>query len=528
MAHKRILSLALTFVASFFARISGLATQVVTAWYLTEDQFGLYAIALGITTFTQIMRGGGTGIVYQTMTPSEYSAVGGGLLRAALTFAILGALLTAGAALPARAYYDQSSLGWLLLSMAALFIMNHAAVYPRARMASALKFKQLAGIEVACSLIKLLVAWWCASHGWGAMTFVIAQVAAMATQFCLASIWADYRRSDFALEKNWIANTAAILKYPLIISMVISMSLQIDWFVASLFIPVGALGVYYFATQLAGQPIQVISGGLQLVLAPYAAHGRGNANAEHENIVAAFTSGAIFVPLFTLSLAAVYPSLEFLLWGGRWANSHWPVMICSILLVYPTMQSMLEGPILGLRRWHDSLALLSWRTGSKAAGALLAALVAKYWELPETSIAMAMVVGVGAASTITAYLQIRKFLIRFGVDQGMVDYELYSTPLYALLAVIATHGVVSSIVGSWLGTVGHSRLDAAIECIIGGVTYIVIAAVLLRFAYYGKLKVLVSLLPRRPRLLACRLLVVDPAEIPLLQVAGEKNQPEHS
>ena len=79
---------------------------MITAWYLTPDDFGVYAIALGITTFTLIMRGGGTGLIYQTMHPEEYAAVGGGLIRLALIFAVLGALFTLGAALPAQNYYD--------------------------------------------------------------------------------------------------------------------------------------------------------------------------------------------------------------------------------------------------------------------------------------------------------------------------------------------------------------------------------------------------------------------------------------
>ena len=96
-SHKN-LSLIITTFASLFARFAGLITQVITAWYLTPDDFGIYAIALGITTFTLIMRGGGTGLIYQTMRPQEYAAVGGGLIRLALIFAVLGALFTLGAA----------------------------------------------------------------------------------------------------------------------------------------------------------------------------------------------------------------------------------------------------------------------------------------------------------------------------------------------------------------------------------------------------------------------------------------------
>ena len=511
-SHKN-LSLIITTFASLFARFAGLITQVITAWYLTPDDFGIYAIALGITTFTLIMRGGGTGLIYQTMRPQEYAAVGGGLIRLALIFAVLGALFTLGAALPAQNYYDQKSLAWVLVSMAVLAVFNHLSLYPRAKMASQLLFKEIAWIDVFTSVVKLATAFLLARAGWGALTFVIAQICSTFLQIILCSIWAKFERQDFKVQPNWLAPTLEMIKFPFLLSVMITLTDQIDSFIASLFVPLASLGVYYFSVTLAAQPVRLISGTLSSVLAPYAARARDNPHLENENITSAFTSSIIFVPLFVLGIASIYPSLEKIVWGEKWQNSIWPVVFTSLFLVYPTVQTVLEGPLIGLRRWKLYLTLLSWRALSKVAGVVIAILVIKFYDLRDSSIALALVVGVGSLGSISAYIQIRRVLSTFKVDRQMYSFELFATPLYALLAVIATEGVVSSLLNRLDYKTDGFRTQALFEFAFTFALYCSISLVLLRFAYITKLKVLLELLPQNVRKLSCKLLVISERDL---------------
>ena len=510
---QKTLSLIITTFASFFARFAGLITQVITAWYLTPDDFGIYAIALGITTFTLIMRGGGTGLIYQTMRPQEYAAVGGGLIRLALIFAVLGALFTLGAALPAQNYYDQKSLAWVLVSMAVLAVFNHLSLYPRAKMASQLLFKEIAWIDVFTSVVKLATAFLLARAGWGALTFVIAQICSTFLQIILCSFWARFERQDFKVQSNWLAPTLAMIKFPFLLSIMITLTDQIDSFIASLFVPLASLGVYYFSVTLAAQPVRLISGTLSSVLAPYAARARDNPHLENENIKSAFTSSIIFVPIFVLGIASIYPSLEKIVWGEKWQNSIWPVVFTSLFLVYPTVQTVLEGPLIGLRRWKLYLTLLSWRALSKVAGVVLAILVIKFYDLRDSSIALALVVGVGSLGSISAYIQIRRVLSTFKVDREMYTFELFATPLYALLAVIATEGVVSSLLNRLDYKTDGFRTQALFEFAFTFALYCSISLVLLRFAYITKLKVLLELLPQNVRKLSCKLLVISERDL---------------
>lgn len=503
--YKNI-SIVVTMLASLFSRASGLVTQVITAWYLSPDDFGVYAIALGICAFTLAMRGGGTGITYLTMTPAEFPLIGGGLFRMAMFFASLGALLTLGSALPAEQFYDEKALIWVLIWLAILSPLNHLALYPRGKMASNLLFKQIAWIDVVAAIIKVITAWVFARDGYGPLALVLCQVCSVGFQIAITSVAAKFTKADFQVSQGWIRSGATMLKYPLLICIAISILDQIDLFIASLFvplaIPLASLGVYFLANQLAFRPLQLLTSTLSFVLAPYTARLRGNPKLEKQSILEAFTAGIIFIPLFILFVATVYPSLAQLAWGEKWVSSIWPVRLACILLIFPTVLAALEGPLMGMRRWKLYLAVLSWRAAAKIAGVLLAVLAIAVFQIPDEGIAVALVIGVGTLSSIVAYMQIRSVLARFGCDQGFIASELYLTPLYALLAFIGVDGIVRSIV-PMLPPDMAPRIGLGIEFALSAVLYGLTAGALLRFAYLSKLRMILALLPAPTRTLAC-------------------------
>ncbi len=513
MSNSKPLGLILSILSSVFARLSGFATQVITAWYLTQDDFGIYAIAVGITTITLIMRGGGTGIIYQTMRPEEYAQTGGALLRISLIFALIGGLLTAGSAMPAMGYFDQPELGWLLLWMAILSILTHISNYPRAKMGSSLLFKELAMIDLVASIAKLVIAFFCARAGFGALTFVYAQILAVCLQLAAMSFFARFSRTDFAVVPNWLSTSLPMLKYPFWISVLITLTDQVDSFVASFFVPLASLGVYFFAVQLVVQPTRLITGTIGSVLAPITARSRGDRRAESQQIIVAFKTGAVFAPLMVLFIAAIFPSTQRLLWQDKWEGSTLPVMFACFFLIYPTIQWVLEGPIIGLRRWTTYISLLSWRAASKVVGILLAVAAIKIFSIPDESLALTLVIGVGVISSVTAFLQIRKVVSEFHLERDRMNAELFLTPAYAILAVIGTQGVIASIMQHFHWVDDRSRSIAAVELVMTTLVYGAISLTLLRFAYLQKLKVVLAVLPAPAKRLICKLIVLPQSEL---------------
>ena len=506
MPQHKTSSLILTSIASLVSRFAGLATQIVMAWFLTPADYGLYAIALGITTFTTIMRGGGTGVVFQTMQLKEFSTIGGGLLRVALGCGILGTVFTLAMVLPAPYLYPQDAtkgLGWILFYSAVGFVVFNFTTYPRAKVLSRLLFKQIALMDIASALVKLASAYYFAANGYGALSFVLSQLVSGIVILFWSLAVAGLERIDFQTQPHWIADTYTMMKIPFVMALITSLGSTTDLFVASFFIPVSALGIYLFTNQIAVQPVQMLSSTLQSVLAPYAARVRGDIEQEDFSVRQTFLTGVIFVPLFIMGIAAVYPSLAHLLFAQKWDQSILPVQFACAFLIYPTVQTLLEAPLMGARRWPVVLELFTGRMIAKITGALLgigaifaAPLVAP---IPENYYALTVVIGVGVVCTVISFYQIKKVSKQIYISNITFNYEMYSTPAYSVLAAVAT----SSLASSAIETVGFAstsiRTEALFEFLFCSATYGGVCVVLLRFGYVDNLNNLLQLLPPNMR-----------------------------
>ncbi len=509
MPHRQIFHLAVVAIASIVSRLSGLATVVVAGWFLTEHDFGVYATALGVTTFTLLLRGGGTGLLLPTLTPKEFAEIGGAAFRTAAMFATIGATLTLAALWPAQSFYREEGLATTMLWIAGSMAIMQLGTYPTAKVASHLRFDRLATIEVLAAIAKLGAAYWCASRGWGPATLAVAQTAAVAVQAGGAIICAGLRLEDFRVPPGWLGVMVKHLRLPIVISMLITVALQADAFVASLFVATESLGLYFFAATMAIAPIQLVVGSIKSVLAPYTARARGTSSLERAAMNATFASGTLFVPLGLVMLATIYPSLSVILWGDKWVASQWPVVLGCVLLIYPTIQGLLEGPIIGLRDWREYLSIVSWRAGSKVAGALAAVAVIHAVAAGQTGTAIALTIGVGGLASIVAFMQIQSLLKRYGVDREFVAFEIHSPTVYAIVGLVATYGLVSSIMGSMLRPNFSARGTAMVECALSFVIFGLIALVLLRFAYQAKLRLILAVVPNPLRGIVTRALRVN-------------------
>ncbi len=510
--HKRIFNILAASAASLAVRLSGLLVQVITALYLTPEDFGVYAIGLSMAGVAFLMRAGGTGVFLQSMQPKEFKDMGGSLLRVSIVFSIFGCLLTLGAALPVRVIYKQEQLGWILLALGLSNLIAMISSFPRGKMLSELRFAPVAGIESAASLVKLAVAYWCARSGWGALTFALAQLSGELTKSIAFLAFARLRMSDFSAPPDWVGTMGSMLRIPLVISVVTSLAEQGDTFVASWFVPVSSLGVYYFATQLTAQPFRLLAGTIQSVLAPHTAQTRSDPRASSESISSAFLSGIVFMPLLVMAVPTCYPSASRLLWGSKWEATVWPVALSCALLLYPTVLTILEGPLIGLRRWREVLRLMSVRVGSRVVGSGIGVALILTAGFPPETAAVVLVMSVGLLSSIVCLFALRKSLNDAGIARDLIDYELYLTPFYSVLAAVGVHGLVTSImprVALW-GFTG--RPLHAVELLLSAALYACVSLVLLRFSYFDKLCILLRIAPvgiRRPLMRVLRIPQAD-------------------
>jgi len=156
---------------------------------------------------------------------------------------------------------------------------------------------------------------------------------------------------------------------------------------------------------------------------------------------------------------------------------------------------------------------MSLRVGSRLIGSVVGVIIVLTAGFPPDTAAITLVVSVGVLSSIVCALALRKSLIRAGIDRDLMDYELYLTPLYSVLAAVGVHGLVTSIMPKVAAWGASDRSLHAIELLLSAVLYTGVALILLRFSYFEKLCILLRTTPVAVRTPLMRVLAIRDSDI---------------
>jgi O-antigen/teichoic acid export membrane protein len=499
-------------LASVFARLSSLVTQVVVGVYLTEAQVGTYAIAFGVLGVTALMRGGGAALYLPTIKPEDFEAKASRQFWWCTGFLTFSAVLTAAvialvpvvqgsewlhAALPSLARAsDLPGLEATLWVMAARQIIGGPLTVGRMRMSVELRFKELAKLDTVLALLRLLLTWVIAASGLGALALALPHLAMGVVELLYYFVSDACKLSDLRWNGRGFGELAAKMKWPLIAAIATSVSTQVNLLVLGLLVPASTLGVFYFAFQLASQPTVFLAGALQSVLAPFLARDRGNPTLERLGMERIFNAGMLFVPVTTVATASFFPSLERLLWGGRWSAANSGIMFLCVGATYATIATILTGPLLGLRQFKAVAAFEAGKIVGTVGGAALGALLLWRREalLPDWMGAETIVcASTGLMMTIASLGQLVWIMRKYGTAWNKLVRMLTFGPMLAMLTAIAAQSVGHSLVTTL--ALPEGRFSAAVELAVVCGVYAALIVMAIRFTAEPTLRDTISVLP---------------------------------
>ena len=157
--------------------------------------------------------------------------------------------------------------------------------------------------------------------------------------------------------------------------------------------------------------------------------------------------------------------------------------------------------------WKLAIRLDALRALTKIIPAAIGGAFILWLGLSASASGMVLAAAVGGAGAIVSSIELIRILVRAGMPRHTIIYELYSTPLAALLSAVAAAGLAHSAAEPMRIIVGD-RAAAGIECMMAAAVYAVLAVVLLRFGYTATLERLVAALPDFMRAPARRLFVL--------------------
>jgi len=470
MPHRRGLSL-LT-IASVFGRFLAVLQSVVIGFLLSPEDYGAFAVALGVLMFTGLFRAGGVWMVLGSIPSDEFRE------RAAPVFWV--GILVGGIACVTTTLASFSGVGLTAASgssLALLVLGLQFALLPLQQMAQMKLggehgYGSIAWTVMTCSVLKFVVSITTAWLGFGPLALALPQVIGTAIEALFYARAARLDRSYFSFRFPEFRR-ALVTQLPVLpIAALNSINTQGDYFIGSMFLTTASLGLYSFAYQIASQPYMVLTMGLQRVLVPRSA--AALTTSERSEYLSGMATTVFFVvPAVCIGLGISFPAIEQVVWGGRWKDSTELVTILSIGLSGPLALAILITPLLAARRYSIVLATEAIRGASVLCGGALGALVLSkgpWFEGDPIAQAKGLALGVCLVTTVSSAGTGIWLLTAAGLRLRPMAESLLVGPAACALAGYGSWSVAHSLVRSFdaLGSRGGAAVVAAITLVLYG------------------------------------------------------------
>lgn len=309
------------------SRVITFGTQIVLAWLLMPSAFGLVGLTYTVSTFIQLLQIGG---VHDVLVHRRVFRVWSGpaFWMVALSGLIGGVIMLAISPI-AVLVYDEPQLYGMLGIMAVTSAVTPLSILPRAVLSRALRFKAMAAVELGQTVMKAGLSIGFAMMGLGAYSFVLPlPIMALATAIFLW-LWVrpemrwriQFRRWGYLFGDasrvlgSEFARTAAVQSSYMVLGIVSNKT---------------TVGLFFFAFQLALQPIMLLSSNLMRVLFPVLS----SLNKEPQRQIKAFMRAqkvlvTLAIPLCLLQAAIGEPLIR-LLFHEKWYDAIIAFQILSI------------------------------------------------------------------------------------------------------------------------------------------------------------------------------------------------------
>jgi hypothetical protein len=218
----------------------------------------------------------------------------------------------------------------------------------------------------------------------------------------------------------------------------------------------------------------------------------------------------LFVPITTVATASFFPTLELIVWGGKWSAINVGLYFLCIGATYATIAGVLTGPLLGLQRFKAVAGFEVGKMTGTIGGAVLGALLV--WldstnGTPRYEPITVVCATTGAAMTIASLAQLVWIMRQYKVAPRDMVQHLTFGPALAILTALAAQSIGHSIQESM--ALSKGRLSAVAEFITVATIYCTLFTLAVRFTAEETLRTTVDVLPAPARRFLQRVLVLN-------------------
>ena len=353
---------------------ASIVSQIVLGWLLSDDEFGVYAAAIGLASFVTVLRDGGTRYILIQKGSGRWAGLSGPAFWMASSIALVMGLALAAAAgvaplIPFKegsGYADPRLPGVIAVIALSLIIAPPGMMFV-ARLSTQLRFGAIASLNTQTAMVRHATMILFALLGFGPLSFALPLVCQALYQniggYLLTRdpIWTRRVRL-----RMWPALLARA-KWLMVQAVSRSLLLMGDYAVLGLLVRDEVLGVYFFAYQIINQIQVLLSVNLQNVLFPTLSTLKDEPARFRAAVLRATRVLSLFSCAGAIGLAVVYDPLQRLIWGDKWDASVAPVHAMALFFPFRMLFNILNSALLAHGRYRQ-VSLLTLLAGAGLVG----------------------------------------------------------------------------------------------------------------------------------------------------------------
>jgi O-antigen/teichoic acid export membrane protein len=430
------------------SKIVGMGGQVILAWLLTPNDFGLWGAASIVMGFSGLIQQAGLRetLIHRQRT---YHLWANSAFWMSVTLGILGGALTAAAAVPAAEFFHEERLIGILLVLAGTAPLMSLDTVAEAKLQNQLRFGLLAGVNwgVAVATLVLTVAFASILPAqYKAYSFVLPRPIIALSRLWI--LWTNARppvKWD-AQVRRWkylLSDSATLFTSNLFLML----QWQGDYIVLARLYDKAILGIYFLAFNLSIQTMQLFTGNLTNVLFP----ALSKLQADPKRQIRAFLDATrmlalVAVPLCFLQMGVADPGVRMFFQDHKWQDAIPVLQALSLGMAFRVVASPGGSLIQAQGRFRvilitniiNAIVFLSLVTVGAMMGDPNAA---SLWHRPATTVGIAVAIYFALIGPIFLYVAIHP---SGGTWRDI--WNVYVAPMFASAIAVATAMAIGALI----------------------------------------------------------------------------------
>lgn len=359
-------------LVGLLGKFGSTAAVVVLGFKLSDDDFGLFGIALGFGGVVQVLRDGGLRQIAIQRGPKGFERLLGpvGWMSLAAN-STAGLILAALAPLAAVVYGEPDLLGLMLVTAVAAPLVTVGSLC-KADLEVQLRYGAVAWMNTSNNMTRYGAQIVLAVLGFGAYAMVIPMI--------LVSI-VDGIVGLSLTRRTFLTHGPRTRIWPTLLSRVrwtiggtlgLAVLNRADRIVLGFFVPTAVVGLYTFAFQIAIQINTILAANFQKVLFPALTRFKDDQNRHTDATARALRALSLVSAGGGVALALAFRPLEHLIWQGKWQAAVPAAQLMALALPMRMCVSIHNAAALSLGQFKP-WAFFNWIQG---AGLVIAAALA--------------------------------------------------------------------------------------------------------------------------------------------------------